>query len=88
MKYIKILFFILISSNFLMAQSQNVVVTGKVVDNVNQQPVEYATVMVGDKNTKTAITGVTTELDGTFIIKTKATDFYIEISYVKIEAPL
>jgi outer membrane receptor protein involved in Fe transport len=68
-----------------MAQSQNIVITGKVVDNVNQQPVEFATVMIGDKKTKAAITGVTTDLDGTFKVVTEATDFFIEFSFIGFE---
>ena len=80
MKYLKILILVLISSNFSFAQ--NIVITGKVVDNINQQPVEFATVMIGDNKTKTAITGVTTELDGTFKAETNSTDFFIEISFI------
>ncbi len=82
MKFLKTLLLILFSSNFLIAQSQNVTIIGKVVDNINQQPVEFATVMVGDNQTKAAITGVTTDIDGTFIVKTEATDFFIEISFI------
>ncbi|MEM6967254.1 MAG: outer membrane beta-barrel family protein, partial [Bacteroidota bacterium] len=44
--------------------------------------VEFATVMIGDNSTKTAITGVTTELDGTFTVTTNSTDFYVEISFI------
>ncbi len=85
MKYLNILLLIFISTNFLFAQSQNIVITGKVVDNVNQQPVEFATVMIGDKKTKAAITGVTTDIDGTFKVVTEATDFFIEFSFIGFE---
>jgi hypothetical protein len=80
MKYLKILLLVLIASNFSFAQNQGIVIIGKVVHDVNQQPVEFATVMLGDKKTKAAITGVTTELDGTFQAETDATDFYLKIS--------
>lgn len=82
MKYLKILLLLLLSSNFLFAQNQKVVITGTVLDGKSQSPVEFATVMLGDNKTKTAITGVTTELNGTFKLETNATDFYIEISFI------
>jgi outer membrane receptor protein involved in Fe transport len=82
MKYLKILLLVLIASNFSFAQNQGIVIIGKVVHDVNQQPVEFATVMLGDKKTKAAITGVTTELDGTFQAETDATDFYLKISFI------
>lgn len=82
MKLLKILLLIFISSNFSFAQSSKIEITGKVIDNINQQPVEFATVMIGDKKTKEVITGVTTELDGTFTAETNATDFYIEVSFI------
>lgn len=82
MKYFTILLFILISSNFLSAQNNQIEFSGTVLDNKSQSPVEFATVMVGDKNTKEAITGVTTGLDGTFSVKTDPTDIYIEVSFI------
>ena len=85
MNYLKTLLFILISSNFLFAQNQKIEITGTVLDKNSQNPVEFATVMIGDNKTKTAITGVTTELDGEFKVETNATDFYIEISFIGFE---
>jgi outer membrane receptor protein involved in Fe transport len=82
MKYLKILLLILISSNFLFAQNQKIEITGTVLDSNSQNPVEFATVMIGDKNTKAAITGVTTQLDGMFLVETTAKDFFIEISFI------
>lgn len=85
MNYLKTLLFILISSNFLFAQNQKIEITGTVLDKNSQNPVEFATVMIGDNKTKAAITGVTTELDGEFKVETNATDFYIEISFIGFE---
>ena len=56
MNYLKTLLFILISSNFLFAQNQKIEITGTVLDKNSQNPVEFATVMIGDNKTKTAIT--------------------------------
>lgn len=85
MKYFTILCLLIIAYNPLFAQNQKTIISGKVVDNLNQQPVEFATVMIGDKSTKEAITGVTTGLDGAFTVETKATNFYIEISFIGFE---
>ncbi|MFK8009863.1 MAG: TonB-dependent receptor [Saprospiraceae bacterium] len=82
MKYCKILLLILISSNFLLAQNSKIEITGTVLDAKSQSPVEFATVMIGDNTTKAAITGVTTELDGTFKVETNATDFFVEVSFI------
>ncbi len=82
MRYLKILILILTSSNFLFAQNQKIEISGTVLDNNSQSPVEFATVMIGDNTTKAAITGVTTELDGTFKVETNAKDFFIEISFI------
>jgi len=82
MKYFNILLLLLISSNFLSAQSRKIEITGTVLDSNSKNPVEFATVMVGDKKTKAAITGVTTGLDGTFLVETTTKDFYLEISFI------
>jgi len=64
------------------AQENNIKIIGKVIENANQQPIEFATIMVGDKTTKEPITGTTTDLDGNFQFRTSATNFYLEISFI------
>lgn len=66
----------------MIAQQRGVTISGKVVTESNQQPIEFATIMVGNKQTKAPITGATTDLDGNFKIETKAKDFYLEISFI------
>ncbi|MEM6318980.1 MAG: outer membrane beta-barrel family protein [Bacteroidota bacterium] len=63
-------------------QKNEMTITGKVIENASQQPVEFATIMIGDPETKKAITGTTTDLDGNFEVTTKATNFYVEISFI------
>ena len=41
--------------------------------------------MVANPETGTSITGVTTDLEGNFIVKTEAEDFYLEISFIGFE---
>lgn len=71
----------------LAATAQQVPVTykGKVVEKSSGQPVAYATVMIGDKATENAITGITTLEDGTFSIETGAGDHFVEISFIGFE---
>lgn len=67
------------------AQEGNVTYIGKVVEKNSGQAVAYATVMVADNDTKEAITGTTTLEDGSFLLETNATNYYIEISFIGFE---
>lgn len=68
------------------AQSSTTTIVGKVIEQTSQQPVAFATVMVGDNETQKPIDGTTTLDDGTFTLETKATDFYIEISFLGFQS--
>ncbi len=68
------------------AQNTEVTVTGTVKDKASQQPVQFATVMIGNKETGEAITGTTTGEDGKFSVKTSATDFFVEITFIGYES--
>ncbi len=57
-------------------------VVGKVLEVNSQQPVEFATVMIGDPATQKPITGTTTSEDGSFSVRAKTRDFYVEISFI------
>ncbi len=73
--------FVLVS-NLLVAQNKGIVIFGTIVENNSGQPIEFATILVGDPTTQNPITGATSATDGTFNIKTEARDFYIEISFL------
>jgi len=77
--YLSILIFVLLSNTLIAQQTE---ITGKVVEGQGQKPVEFATIMVGDTESKKPIGGTTTDLDGNFTIQTAATDFYLEISFI------
>jgi outer membrane receptor protein involved in Fe transport len=78
-----ILFGVLIlKSETVIAQSQTTTIVGKVIEETSQQPIAFVTVIVGDNETKNPIDGTTTLDDGTFVLETKATDFYIEVSFL------
>lgn len=64
------------------AQDKTRTIVGKVIEDISQQPIAFATVMVGDNDTKDPIDGTTTLEDGTFVLETEATNFYIEVSFL------
>ena len=73
--------FLMGSLQFLSAQTNKVEIRGKVLEQSSNQPLEFATVMIGDAQSRTSITGTTTDLDGNFRVFTESTDFYVQISY-------
>lgn len=86
LNYIPILLCILFTAASAIAQNEEVTVTGIVKEQSTRQPVAYATVMIGDKETGEAITGTTTEEDGSFSITTTASDFFVEITFIGYES--
>ena len=83
MKMKKTLLFILFSSFALVtfAQPKGIAITGKIIAE-NNQPVEFATVLVADKTTGSPIAGTTTDEKGNFSVISKTKDFYIELSFI------
>ncbi len=67
------------------AQSEGITVTGKVTAE-NDQPVEFATIMIADKATGTPIAGTTTDVNGAFEVMAKNEEFYVEISFIGYSA--
>jgi outer membrane receptor protein involved in Fe transport len=72
-------------STVSMAQVQ---VIGKIIEGNSQQPIEFATIMVADSNTKIALTGTTTGVDGTFLAKVKSREIYVEVSFIGYETQI
>ena len=66
----------------LYAQNETVKIVGNVVEVNSKQPIEQTTILLLDKTSREAITGTITAPDGTFSIKTQASNFYIEISFI------
>ena len=78
--YINLLL-VLLSSQGL-AQVDRIVIKGKVVESEGSLPIEYATVLVAQKESGEMITGTTTNQDGTFTIDVSDTNFYIEVRFI------
>ena len=65
------------------ALAQNTItITGKIIETNNGEPIEFATVLVGDPINQKPIVGTTTLQDGSFVLETTASDFYIEVSFI------
>ncbi|WP_066631162.1 outer membrane beta-barrel family protein [Labilibacter marinus] len=80
--YFILLIALLIVPKTLLAQSNSILVKGVVVESEYNTPVEFATVIIKDKQTKKNITGTTTGTDGSFEIETNAANLYIEVSFI------
>jgi len=84
-----ILYFLLIGIFVLkievVAAQTGTTIIGKVVEASSERPIEFATVLVANSETKKPIAGTTTLEDGSFTLQTDANDFYIEISFIGFE---
>jgi len=82
-RYFYFTFFLIILCHFTSyAQNETLTITGLVLDTQTNEPIEYATIAILDNQTNEAITGTITAQDGRFSLKTDATDFYIDISFI------
>lgn len=75
-----ILFFMLCSLS--MAQEHEVKIFGTIVEEETAQAVPYATVVVYKNGSKEIVSGATSDDNGNFSLYTKASDFYVEISFM------
>ncbi|MCW5515753.1 outer membrane beta-barrel family protein [Muriicola sp. Z0-33] len=64
------------------SQAGTITIKGKVIEQGSEQPIEFATVLIADNTSKKPISGTTTLEDGSFELKTDASDFYIEVSFI------
>ena len=74
--------FLIFNSAIAFGQDKNITIIGKVIEKGGSRPVEFATVLVADPETKKPISGTTTLEDGSFTLQTDAPDFYIEVSFI------
>lgn len=79
---------ILIHCGLVIAQSTRLKITGMVVENEGNQPLEFATVKLLDQNTNNLITGTSTDLDGRFTLETNSSSFYLEVGFIGFETLL
>lgn len=77
-----VLFCISLCSSSLLAQQEEISVLGKVIDAQTQEAIEYATIMIANKENQQPITGITTASDGTFEITVSNSNFYVEVTFI------
>lgn len=81
--YSYLIVFILFIPVVIFSQEGNpVLIKGVVVEEAGGKPIEFATVLIGDKTTKKPLSGTTTITDGSFELATDVTNFYIEVSFI------
>ena len=64
------------------AFSQDIEITGKVIDARSRNPIEFATIKLLDKSSGEMLAGTTTLPDGSLLLSTRSTDFLVEISFM------
>ena len=80
--FFTVLSLILFSVQTLWAQNRPIVVTGIVVEQGSQQPLEFATVKLINPETEELIAGTATGLDGSFTLESKASNFAIQFDFI------
>ncbi|NJB82757.1 outer membrane beta-barrel family protein [Wenyingzhuangia aestuarii] len=74
---------LVLGSHSMIAQQKNShIIIGEIKDAATKTAVPYATIVVTDSHTKKVLLGTTSNDNGTFSVKTNATDFYVEISFM------
>ena len=69
----------------LQAQHNSYQISGSVIDDATNQPIPYATILVGEKATLQPLVGTTTLDDGSFTLESSSLDIYLEISFIGYE---
>ncbi|SFC81918.1 Outer membrane receptor proteins, mostly Fe transport [Zunongwangia mangrovi] len=72
----------------LFAQSADYTISGKVIDNDLEVPLEYATVSITDVNDPSKVTGGVTDIDGNFAIEVAKGTYNIEVEFISYESKI
>ncbi|MEB2781446.1 carboxypeptidase-like regulatory domain-containing protein [Algoriphagus sp. C2-6-M1] len=81
MKYVLILI-LFFGLRITTAYSQGIEVTGKVVDAISQNPIEFATIKLLNGDSGQMIAGTTTLPNGNLLLSTEIKNFSIEVSFI------
>ena len=76
------LFLVLLIGGKGFTQNKEISIFGEIKDAISKSTIPYATVVIADKTTKQVLGGTTSNEKGQFNIKTDATNFYVEISFM------
>lgn len=81
-----LLLFLAIVGGLQAQKNTTFTIKGTVVEAGSGLPIAFATIMVGDNETKKPITGATSADDGTFSFETNADNFYVEIGFLGFQS--
>ncbi|MEM6767814.1 MAG: carboxypeptidase-like regulatory domain-containing protein, partial [Bacteroidota bacterium] len=84
--FLSIFFLQLIFSSSTFSQSSAFTVSGKVTMADRKQAIEFATVMLLDKDTQEALAGTTTDIEGNFIISSSSANVVLNIRFIGFES--
>lgn len=76
---------LLSSFSCIAQQSEGILITGKVIEQQSQQPLEFATVKVAHIQTKAIIKVAITDEEGRFEIRVDSNNFSVEVSFIGFE---
>ena len=82
MKYLYSLLIISLGFSSLQAQAPKFKIIGTVLEASSGQAIDYATVIIGDKDTQDVLTGTTTENGGKFELTTNKKNVFVEVSFI------
>ncbi|WP_136480813.1 outer membrane beta-barrel family protein [Cognatitamlana onchidii] len=82
MRHLLLLIILLFNLNYVSAQNQDIEIKGKVIESTNNLAIEYATISILNSESQEPITGTISSEDGSFSIRTDASNFYIEVSFI------
>ena len=68
------------------AQGQSITIEGRIVDKATDEPIPFATVLLLDSQTNENLTGTSSDFDGNFSLKTDASDFRVEVSFIGFDS--
>ncbi|SDW81026.1 Outer membrane receptor for ferrienterochelin and colicins [Lutibacter oricola] len=82
LKYYSFILITFLNIFVIPAQNSSIKITGTIIESVNNNPIEFATVAIFNKNSKKAIAGSVTDANGYFSINSTDSNIYIEISFI------
>ena len=83
--FILLLSITLFASFNSVGQKRSLTVYGTIIDERNNNPIPFATILIFDLDTNQSMAGTTTDEDGRFNVVTNTLNFYIEVSFIGYE---
>ena len=81
-----LLFLLAVLASPYYVQSQSITLEGRIVDKATDEPIPFATVLLLDSQTNENLTGTSSDFDGNFSLKTDASDFRVEVSFIGFDS--